>query len=103
MKVIEVPEVQPEARAEALIKEAREHQRRRHLVLVIIAIVVIAGASTAVALITNPPAAKSVASPLSKPTAAGPPMGRIVSLKLASRTPCEQSEWCPLCRRRATS
>jgi hypothetical protein len=52
-------------------------------VLVIIAIVVIAGASTAVALITNRAAAKSVASPLSKPTVAGPPMGRIVSLKLA--------------------
>jgi len=69
--------------AEALIKEARHRQHRRRLVLVVIAVVVITGASTAVALVTNSPAAHKVTVPSTKPKVAGPPLGRVVSLKLA--------------------
>jgi hypothetical protein len=69
--------------AEALIKEARERQRRRRLVLILLAIVVIAGTSTAVALVTNSPTAHKVTAPSTKPKIAGPPLGRVVSLKLA--------------------
>jgi hypothetical protein len=78
----DLPEVQGLG-TEALIKEARQRQHRRRLALLVVAIVVIAGASTAVALVTNSPAAHKVTAPSTKPRVAGPPMGRIVSLKLA--------------------
>lgn len=84
MKVSEVPRQATTdlPAAEALIKEARQRQRRRWL-LVIIAILVIVGVCTAVAMVTNRPAAHNVTAPASKAKVAGPPMGSLVSLKLA--------------------
>jgi hypothetical protein len=90
MKVFEAPRQVttdlPEAdalAAEALIKEARQHQRRRHTGFAVVAVLVIAAASTAVAMVTNHPAARKVASGPTKPRVSGPPTGRVVSLKLA--------------------
>ena len=65
--------------ANELIKDARQRQHRRRLVLILLAIVVIAGASTAVALVTNSPAAENVIRPSTKPKIAGPPRGRVPS------------------------
>ena len=87
--------------AEALIKDARQRQHRRRLVLVIIAIVVIASVSAAVALVTNRLAAHNATATSNKPKVAGPPMGRVVSLKLAGLR--RRAKWCAVCRRRTAS
>ncbi|MGO9582800.1 MAG: hypothetical protein ACLP36_08340 [Acidimicrobiales bacterium] len=69
--------------AEALIREARQRQRRRYSALAVIIVLAIAGAFTAVATLTSRPAAHEVTASPAKPKLAGPPMGRVVSLKLA--------------------
>jgi hypothetical protein len=88
MKVIEEPRQAttdlPDAgplMAEALIKEARRHRRRRHLAYVAVTIVVIA--VVAVAVVASRRTAHNAAVPSNEPKVGGPPMGRVVSLKLA--------------------
>ena len=65
--------------AEALIREAGRHRRRRHLAYVAVAIVVIA--VVAVTVVANRRTAHNAAVPSNEPKLAGPPMGRVVSLK----------------------
>lgn len=76
----DLPDASP-LTAEALIKEARRHRRRRHLAYVAVTILVIAG--VVVAVFANRRPAHNLAAASNEPKVAGPPMGRVVSLKLA--------------------
>ena len=81
MKVIEAPEVRRSTNAEALIKEARQHQRRRWVIVMTFVIASALGIGLAVSTSGGGTGNK----PTAKPTASPPPLSPAGILRLANK------------------